>query len=69
MKFFGEQIPQSSNNRKIKGYIEGSEEQGYGDDIKYFQINKMVPTRFGAQEFLQKINLSGGVWSIKMLPR
>ena len=40
MKFFGEWIPKSSNSRKIKGYIDGSEEQGYGDDIKYFQINR-----------------------------
>ena len=40
MKFFGEWIPQSSNQRNIRGYIDGSEEHGYGDSIKYFQISR-----------------------------
>ena len=40
MKFFGEWIPQRSNKRKIKGYIDGSDEHGYGDTIKYFEISK-----------------------------
>ncbi len=40
MKFFGEWIPQNSSKRKIKGYIDGSDEHGYGDTIKYFEISK-----------------------------
>ena len=40
MKFFGEWIPHTSDKRKIKGFIDGSAEHGYGDTIKYFQINK-----------------------------
>ena len=40
MKFLGEWIPQTSDKRKIKGYIDVSEEHGYDDTIKYFQINK-----------------------------
>ena len=40
MKFFGEWIPQESSKRKIKGWIDGSSDQGYGDTIKYFEISK-----------------------------
>ena len=35
--------------------------------LSIFKSTEMVPTRFGVQEFLQKINISGGIWSIKML--
>ena len=40
MKFFGEWIPQSSDKRTIKGYIDGSDQHGYSDEIKFFQINR-----------------------------
>ena len=40
MKFFGEWIPHTSDKRKINGFIDGSAEHGYGDTVKYFQINK-----------------------------
>lgn len=40
MKFLGEWILQTSDKRKIKGYIDVSEEHGHDDTIKYFQVNK-----------------------------
>ena len=61
MKLLGEWIPQSSNQRNVMGYIDGSEENGYGGSIKYFHISRNgVHKVWGSKISSLKINSKRG---------
>ena len=69
MKFLGEWIPQKSSKRKVKGFIDLSLDHGYGNDVKFFEIKKMEPIKFGGQKLVVATTWCAVVWSIGILLR
>jgi hypothetical protein len=69
VKFFGEWIPLTANKRKIKGWIDGSDEHGYGDTVKYFEINKNGSHKIWGSRINQRNQIKRGSLEYKNSPR
>lgn len=60
MKFLGEWIPQKSSKRKIKGFIDLSQEYGYENDVKFFEIKKNGTHKIWGSKVSRSNNLVRG---------